>query len=136
VAGKSQQSWAGWTYNKFKADLEGRIIPKIGSGRINEITAKELRLLRESIQAEGKRKGGKLSNRSVNRIMQPVKAIFNELHADGDIDSNPAARLGRLKQKRIAEIAPFSPAEVRAILKPLILAMPLSSNSYLSQDSG
>jgi integrase len=114
-----KQSWAEWTYNKFKGDLEGRIIPKIGSRRINEITAKDLRLVRESIQAEGKRKGGKLSNRSVNRIMQPVKAIFNELHADGDIESNPAARLGRLKQKRIAEIQPFAPAEVKAILKAI-----------------
>jgi hypothetical protein len=81
-----KQSWAEWTYIKFKADLDGRVIPKIGSRRIDEITPKDLRLLREGILEEGKREGGKLSNRSVNRIMQPVKALFNELHADGDID--------------------------------------------------
>lgn len=113
-----KQSWAEWTYRKFKADLEARVIPKIGNRPLNDVTAKELRLLRESILADGrKRNDGKLSNRSVNHIMQPVKAIFNELHADGDITSNPASRLGKLKEKRIAEIDPFSDAEVKALIK-------------------
>src|SRR5262245_61917930 len=49
--------------------------------------------------------------------MQPVKAIFNEMFADGEISVNPAARLGRLKQKRIAEIDPFSDQEIRELLR-------------------
>lgn len=84
-----KQSWAEWTHRKFEDDLDGRIIPKIGNRPIDEITPKELRLLRESIMAAGKIKGGKLTNRSVNRMMQPVKAIFTELHADGNIETNP-----------------------------------------------
>lgn len=112
-----KQSWAEWTYRKFKSDLEGRVFPKIGRMKVADMTAKDLRLLRESILAEGKIGGGKLSNRSVNRIMQPVKAIFNELTADGDIPHNPAARLSKLKEKRIAEIDPFSASEIKALLK-------------------
>jgi len=112
-----KQTWAEWTYRKFKSNLEGRVIPKIGQRKLGDITAKDLRLLREAILAEGQRRGGKLTNRSVNRIMQPVKAMFNELLADGEIKQNPASRLGKLKEKRIAEIDPFSDSEVKAILK-------------------
>ena len=112
-----RQSWAEWTYRKFKSNLESRIIPKIGRRNFTEITPKDLRLLREAIMAEGKRKSGDLANRSINRIMQPVKAMFNELFADGEIPSNPAQRLIKLKEKRIAEIDPFSDHEVKILLK-------------------
>jgi integrase len=49
--------------------------------------------------------------------MQPVKAIFNEMFADGEISVNPAGRLGRFKEKRIAEIDPFSDQEVKELLR-------------------
>ncbi len=112
-----KQTWAEWTYRKFKADLDVRVVPKMGQRKVREITAKDLRLLREAILGEGRQDGGKLANRSVNRIMQPVKAIFNEMFADGEISVNPVARLGKLKEKRIAEIDPFSEQEVKEILK-------------------
>jgi integrase len=115
-----KQSWAEWTYRKFKSDLEARIFPKIGRLKVSEITGKNVRLLREAILAEGKFAGGKLTNRSVNRMMQPVKAMLNELFADGDIRQNPVARLGKLKEKRIAEIDPFSDQEIRALLKAMV----------------
>jgi integrase len=114
-----KNSWAPWTYRKFKTDLESRAFPKIGNMKIADLTGKDLRLLRESIIGEGKLDGGKLSNRSVNRIMQPIKAIFNELALDGEIQINPAARLGKLKEKRIAEIDPFADEEIEAILKAI-----------------
>ena len=37
-------------------------------------------------------------NRTVNRKLQPLKAIFDELFADGLIASNPANRLGKFKK--------------------------------------
>jgi integrase len=49
--------------------------------------------------------------------MQPVVAFFTELFGDGEIVSNPAARLKRLKEKRVAEIAPFSEAETAILFK-------------------
>lgn len=110
-------SWADWTYRKFRDDLEKRIVPKIGSFPVAEILPLHLRQLREEIIAQGKKDGTRFSNRTVNRILQPVKAIFNELFADGVIASNPATRLGKLKEKRIALIDPFSDKEVRALLK-------------------
>src|SRR5713226_4384822 len=110
-----QRSWAEWTYRKFKGNLESRVFSKIGDLPISEITPKQLRQVREQIIAEGKLDGSKLTNRSVNRIMQPVTAIFNELFGDGEIESNPASRVTRLKEKRIAEIDPFSDEEVKAL---------------------
>ena len=97
--------------------MEKRIIQKIGTVPLTEILPLHLRQLREDIIAQGKRDGTRFSNRTVNRILQPVKAIFNELFADGVIASNPANRLGKLKEKRIALIDPFSDKEVRALLK-------------------
>lgn len=104
-----KQTWAEWTYRKFKGDLDLRVVPKIGQRKLKEITAKDLRLLREAIVAEGRKDGGRLSNRSVNRIIQPVKAMFNEMFADGEIAVNPAARLaarGRsaISTKRTASV--------------------------------
>lgn len=115
-----KQTWAEWTYRKYKADLYARVFPKIGGRNVSELTARDLRLLREAILAEGRFVGGeKLTNRSVNRIMQPVKAVFNELFADGEIMLNPANRLGKLKEKRIAEIDPFSEAEIKILFKKI-----------------
>src|SRR5690349_10114340 len=37
-----KQSWAEWTYRKFKADLDLRVIPKMGQRKFREITAKDL----------------------------------------------------------------------------------------------
>ena len=110
-------SWEDWTYRKFRDDLEKRIIPRIGTVPLTEILPLHLRQLREDIIAQRKRDGTQFSNRTVNRILQPVKAVFNELFADGVIASNPANRLGKLKEKRIALIDPFSDKEVRALLK-------------------
>lgn len=76
-----------------------------------------LRQFRQKLIERPRQNGrGRLSNRTINRIMQPVKAIFFELFADGEISINPAARLTRLKQKRVAEIDPFSDQEVKALV--------------------
>lgn len=112
-----KNEWGEWTYRKHRDRLRARIFPKIGARALAEIKPVDLRLLREEIIAEGKIAGGKLSNRTVNRIMTPAAAIFNELFADGEIDSNPAARLKKLKEKRIAEIDPFTDKEIERILK-------------------
>lgn len=105
-------SWADWTYRKFRDDLKKRIEPRIGHIPLREILPLHLRQLREAIIAQGKKDGTRLSNRTVNRTLQPLKAIFNELYADGLIASNPAIRLGKLKEKRIALIDPFSDGEL------------------------
>ncbi|HUK40062.1 MAG TPA: DUF3596 domain-containing protein [Candidatus Acidoferrales bacterium] len=120
-------SWADWTYRKFRDDLEKRIIPRIGNLPLTEILPLHFRQLREDIIAQGKKDGTQFSNRTVNRILQPLKAIFNELFADGLIASNPANRLGKLKEKRIAFIDPFSDKEVRQFLK----ATPNHFRSYV-----
>jgi integrase len=107
-----KESWGEWTYRKHKNRLEARIFPKIGALVFEDIDAMVLRTLRGQIIGDGKLKGGKLSNRSVNRIMAPVVEIFNETFADGKLAANPAARITRLKEKRIAEIDPFTDQEL------------------------
>lgn len=110
-------TWAEWTYRKFKNALNGKIFAYLGHLKLSEIDAKRLRLVRGTIIEGGRRDGRQFTNRTVNRIFQPVIAIFNELFGDGDIKVNPVANLGRLKEKRIAEIDPFSKAEIKVILK-------------------
>lgn len=93
-------TWAEWTYRKFRDDLQKRIYPELGSVLVPEITPLMLRQFRQKLIERPRQNGrGRLSNRTINRIMQPVKAIFFELFADGEISINPAARLTRLKQK-------------------------------------
>jgi integrase len=113
-----KNSWAEWTWRKHRDNLAARIYPKIGDKLTREVKPVDLRLLREAIIAEGKIRGeGKLSNRRVNRIMLPVTAMFNELFEDGELDRNPAARVPKLKEKRIAEIDPFHDEELEVIFK-------------------
>jgi integrase len=113
-----KNSWAEWTYRKHRDNLESRIYAKIGDKITRELKPIDLRLLRESIIEEGKVKGGgKLSNRRVNRIMLPLTATINELFDDGELEANPAARVKKLKEKRIAEIDPFSDEELEVIFK-------------------
>lgn len=112
-----KSAWAEWTYRKHRDNLQSRVYPKIGNLPKMGIKPVQLRQLRSDIIEEGKRIGGKLSNRSVNRIMTPVLAIFNELFADGEIESNPAARVTKLKEKRIAEIDPFTDQELARLFE-------------------
>src|SRR5262249_33917581 len=77
-----RNSWAEWTYRKYRDALRSRIYPKIGDRPTAGLKAIDVRLLREQIIEDGKIKGGKLSNRRVNRIMSPVTGILNELFED------------------------------------------------------
>jgi integrase len=113
-----KNSWAEWTWKKHRDNLNSRIYPKIGDKLTREVKPIDLRLLREAIIEEGKVKGGgKLSNRRVNRIMLPATAVLNELFEDGELETNPAARIKKLKEKRIAEIDPFDDEELEVIFK-------------------
>lgn len=113
-----KNSWAEWTWRKHRDNLNSRIYPKIGGKLMREVRPMDLRLLREAIIEDGKVRGeGALSNRRVNRIMLPLLAMFNEKFEDGELDTNPAARIQKLKEKRIAEIDPFSDEELEIIFR-------------------
>jgi integrase len=73
-----QHSWAEWTYRKFKSNLEARIFTKgFARLKIEEIKPGDLRLLQSELIEEGRQDGkGRLSNRAVNKLMQPVKAML------------------------------------------------------------
>jgi len=114
-----KNSWAEWTYRKFKNNLESRVLNK-AFARLpyTEIRPGDLRALQAEIIEEGRQGGGKLSNRSVNKIMQPVKSLLIELFEDGEIGSNPVPKNKfKLKEKRVAEIDPFTEKELAILFK-------------------
>lgn len=115
-----KNTWAEWTYRKFKNNLEARVFTK-AFARLpyTEIKPADLRTLQSEIIEEGKREGGgKLSNRAVNRIMQPVKSLLIELYEDGELASNPVPKNKfKLKEKRVSEIDPFTDKELAVLYK-------------------
>ena len=113
-----KNSWAEWTYRKFKNNLESRIFRKTFSTRITrELKPKDLRMLREELIEEGRRDGKKLSNRSVNKLMQPVKAVLLELFADGELAVSPIPQKLKLKEKRIEDIQPFTDDDLKKLFR-------------------
>jgi integrase len=115
-----ESTWAEWTYRKFKNNLESRVFTK-SFARLPyaQIKPADLRLLQSEIIQEGMVGGkGKLSNRSVNKIMQPVKECLVELFEDGEILANPVPKNKfKLKEKRVAEIDPFTEKELAVLYK-------------------
>lgn len=111
-----KETWGEWTYRKFKNNLQNRIFDKPFASLITtDIKPRDLRQLLAAIVKEGRRDGTKLSNRSVNKIMQPVKEILLEMFADGDLLSNPIPRRLKLKERRLEDIRPFTDDELRQL---------------------
>ena len=103
-----KNTWEEWTYRKHRDALQSRIYPKIGNRATQALNGERHSLAPFRYLEDGKVKdGGELTNRRVNRIMAPVVAICHQLFEDGLIQSNPVARLKKLKEKRVVEIDPF-----------------------------
>ncbi len=126
-----KSTWARLTYQKFEHDLQVRVYPAkipieagsketraFGEWITKELRPKDLRALREALAADGRLDGeGKVSNQTINKFIQPVKAVLLELFSDGELEMYPVPRRFELKEKRITEIDHYTDEELTKLFK-------------------
>lgn len=99
----------------IRADLYRQLIPRFGDKAVGEITKADVLSFRADlakVQARGK--GNLLSNRRINKILNPLRQVLNEA-ADRFDFRTPFASIKQLKSKK-TDVCPFSMEEVQKIL--------------------
>jgi hypothetical protein len=83
-----------------------------------EIRPRDLPALVTELAEEGRRDGKRLTNRSINKIMQAVKAVLLELFNEGELPFNPIPKKLKLQERRVEDIHPFSDDDLENFSKP------------------
>lgn len=129
-----RSTWAELTYRKFRNDLNARVYGAVikeegqaawvfGERPTRGLKPRDLRMLREAIAAEGRRKlvgpdaKKPLANQTINKYMQPVKEMLLEMFADGELPANPIPRKLELKERRLEDIHPFTDEDLKKLFR-------------------
>jgi integrase len=85
------------TYEEYERVLKLHVYPSLGSRPISKITRRDMKELITALRKKG------LSRSSVRNVFAPIRAMFNQLIEDGELNFNPAANIGKLNKKRDVE---------------------------------
>ena len=106
---QKQRNWSHTTIRGYTQKYKSYIAPNFGHMRLKDFKA--------SMFDEWASKQ-KLSGKSINEARNVIHQIFKRAFYDGVIDSNPAERIERYKQKH-TEPEPFNRIEISKILNAL-----------------
>jgi len=90
--------------------------PEPQSRLVSTITVDDVERLVNAVKEHKGIRGGKLSNRRANMILDVLRQILDRVVARGWLAGNPARAVSKLREDR-AEIDPFSFAEVKMLLE-------------------
>jgi integrase len=111
-------SWKPSTRMCFRSILDRHIIPAFKGKALADIKKWTLKAFRTDLARLENQKGQKISNRSINSIMQILQMVMNEAADEHDLD-NPFSNLKRLKVKK-SQIQPLSLDEVFKFLEHVV----------------
>jgi integrase len=94
------------TYRDYKSAVEYHLKPAFGTLLLRDMTAAGIKVWLGGLT---------ISNKRINNILIPLRAILGDAFADGVLDRNPVDRVKNLPN-RFEEPTPFSPDEVARIL--------------------
>lgn len=97
------------TFRDYNSATESHLKPFFGHMRLVDVTSSIVKGWIAELTISPKR---------VNNILVPIRAVFEDAYLDEVIDRNPFSRIKNLSF-RTEEPQPFSPDEVKAILKVL-----------------
>jgi len=107
----AQRSLEKSTIKGYNSGIEFYLKPNFGHLRLAELTASIVKAWIATLTISAKR---------INNVLIPLRTIFADAYADELIDKNPMLRVKNLPVKT-EEPNPFTPEEVKAILKELPL---------------
>lgn len=99
------------TYQQYEVALRVHLYPAFGAKSMDQITRRMVRELIAAKQKEG------LSRSTIKNILIPLHSIYSQAIEDGELDRNPAMRMGKyLKRKERKEINPLTREEAQVFL--------------------
>jgi len=103
----SRKSCESSTLKGYRSAIEHHLRPAFGDKYLTEVTAEHVKSWLGTLA---------VSNKRINNILIPLRAVMADAHSDGLIERNPLIRIKNLSS-RVEEPEPFSPDEMRAILQ-------------------
>lgn len=94
------------TWRDYRSAVEHHLKPTFGSLLLRDVTAAGVKVWLGGLT---------ISNKRINNILIPLRAVLGDAFADGVIDRNPVDRVRNLPN-RLEEPHPFTPDEVSKIL--------------------
>ena len=91
----------------YRAVVSARLVPTLGSLRIDAITPRRLEAWRDSLLDEGA-----ISHRTINKLTMVVGAVLERARRRSLISDNPARRLDKLKEPPYDDLDFYEPDEV------------------------
>ncbi|MCX7176021.1 MAG: DUF3596 domain-containing protein [Proteobacteria bacterium] len=113
--GEKRVEWRKSHAKMVRADLDNVLIPRFGDKEVGQITKADILGFRaELAKVQARGKSSMLSNRRINKILNPLRMILNEA-ADRYDFRTPFQNIKQLKIRKI-DVQPFSLDEVKLIL--------------------
>ncbi len=106
------------TFRGYRSAVNHRLLPAFGHVKMKDLTTQAIRQWIGSLTD--------ISNKRINNLLTPLRAIFADAYQDGQIDRNPLDRIRNLPLAT-KEPEPFTPEEIRRILAA---ADPISQNLF------
>ena len=106
------------TFRGYRSAVNHRLLPAFGHVKMKDLTTQAIRQWIGSLTD--------ISNKRINNLLTPLRAIFADAYQDGQIDRNPLDRIRNLPLAT-KEPEPFTPEEIRRILAA---ADPISRNLF------
>ncbi len=94
------------THKDYKSAINSHLIPAFGELRLSELTTSDIHNWKDDLL---------ISNKRINNVLIPLRAIFSEAYQDELIDKNPLDRIKHLPLRQ-AEPEPFTREELESIL--------------------
>jgi integrase len=111
--GRDDKQLAASTLSDYRNVVDGYLLPEFGEQTpLEAITTERLEVYRERLLAEGK-----LSRRSVQKVMVLLHGILKRAKRRKWIASNPAEDVERVRVQRSGDFNVLSPAEVAAVAR-------------------
>src|SRR5688572_9540139 len=85
------------TYEEYERVLKLHVYPTLGSRPVSKITRRDMKEFIAALRKKG------LSRSSVRNVFAPIRAMFNQLIEDGELNFNRAANIGKLNKRRDVE---------------------------------
>ncbi|AKS22818.1 MAG: hypothetical protein C75L2_00020097 [Leptospirillum sp. Group II 'C75'] len=106
------------TFRGYRSAVHHRLLPAFGHVKMKDLTTQAVRKWIGSLTD--------ISNKRINNLLTPLRAIFADAYQDGQINRNPLDRIRNLPLAT-KEPEPFTPEEISRILAA---ADPISRNLF------
>jgi integrase len=108
--------WKPSVVRDRRSTLQAHLIPAFGTRPVREITSSEVRAWWRGLH-DPKRSAGRLSDRTVNKLLSELRAIFTWAAENYRLAGNPADRIAKHRELTAERPDFFSVEEVEALVR-------------------